>query len=367
MKRKILIVELWGLGDLTFATPVIAAALAGDELHLLGKEHAKALLEPSFPQARFITYEAPWTVYKGKYKLWNWNWRELGALVKLLRAEKYDIAVSARDDPRDQFLMWIIGARQRIGFVFEGARRRFDAGWLLLTRRLKRPKVKQHKVEDWHQIGAALKLPAAAGAAPRLDHGRYGTERAAAFFTGDGKPVICLHTGARIAVRRWPENYFAAIVRELRRQFDFHLILIPEPQTPAPSSLTEMADAVVTNLSVREMVDLLGRTDLVLCNDSGPGHIAASCGRPVITIFGPSDPDWFRPWGGESKVIIRDICEWRPCFDYCHFSEPHCMTKLLPETVWPEIEAQIRALIASGKLSGALLGGNKAQSGLTGV
>ncbi|HWB60929.1 MAG TPA: glycosyltransferase family 9 protein [Chthoniobacteraceae bacterium] len=356
MKRKILIVELWGLGDLTFATPVIAAALAqGDELHLLGKSHAKALLEPSYPEARFITYEAPWTVYKGKYRLWKWNWPELLSLVGKLRAEKFDIAVSGRDDPRDQLLMWLIGAKQRIGFVFEGARKRFDAGRLFLTRRLKRPQAKQHKVDDWHQMGAALDLPAVVNAGPRLDHSRYNTGISARFFASVTKPVICLHTGARIAVRRWPEKYFADIVGRLRKQFDFHLIVIPEPQSAAPDVLSEIADSFIADLGVGEMVDLLGRADLVLCNDSGPGHIAASCGRPVITIFGPSDPDWFRPWGDASKVVIRDICQWRPCFDYCHFSEPHCMTKLLPEIVWPEIEAQIRSLISGGRLSGALL------------
>ncbi len=354
VKRKILIVELWGLGDLTFATPVITAALAQDEVHLLGKDHAKQLLEPSFPAVQFIAYEAPWTAYRGKYNLWKWNWRELIALVTRLRGEKYDIAVSARDDPRDQFLMWRIGAAQRIGFVFEGSKRIFDAGRLFLTRRLKRPKPVQHKVEDWHQIGAALDLPAAATASPHLDHTHYRTPMVERIFAGVSKPVVCLHSGARIAVRRWPEKYYTDIVAQLRRHFDFHLLVIPEPLT-LPSSLSEIADEYVTDLTVRDLVGILGRVDLLLCNDSGPGHIAASCGRPVITIFGPSDPDWFRPWGDGSKVIIRDICHWRPCFDYCRFSEPHCMTKLLPGIVWPDIEQQIRSLVASGKLSSAFL------------
>src|SRR5207302_11451056 len=92
-------------------------------------------------------------------------------------------------------------------------------------------------------------------------------------------------------------------------------------------------------------VYVLGRSALLRCNDSGPGHLAACCGRPTIAVFGPSGPDWFRPWGDILKVIIRDICPWRPCFDYCKFSEPHCMTKLLPEAVWPEIHQHINRLI----------------------
>lgn len=352
--RKILVVELWGLGDLTFSTPVLAAALEHDEVHLLGKEHARELLAASYPKLRFITYDAPWTAHRGKYRFWRWNWPQLIKLVGMLRNERYDVAVSVRDDPRDQFLMWLAGAAQRLGFMFEGARRRFDAGWLFLTKRLKRHDPRQHKVEDWHQIGQALDLPVTQDATPRLDRTHYSSGRIESLFEGNTKPVVCLHTGARIAVRRWPEKYFMEIVAELRRKFDFRLIAIPEPLT-LPSSLADIADVYLTDLSVSELVDVLGRVDLLLCNDSGPGHIAVACSCPVIAVFGPGEPLLFRPWGDDSKVVMRDICKWRPCSDYCKFSEPHCMTKLLPSTVLPDIEGQIRSLIQSGKLPAALL------------
>jgi len=354
MKRKILIVELWGLGDLTFSTPVIAAALAqGDEVHLLGKPHARELLEPSFPALRFIPCNAPWTAYRGKYKLWNWDWLALTRLMIRLHAERYDIAVTARNDPRDRFLMFLIAAKERIGFVQNGFRAFIDTGRMFLTKRLERLKAKQHKVEDWRQIGSEIGLPGVA-AGPMLDHNRYRTERMDGIFAGVKKPAICLHTGARIAVRRWPEKYFTYIIAQLRKNFDFHLIVIPEPLT-LPSSLAGMADTSFTELSIHELVDVLGRSGLLLCNDSGPGHIAAACGRAVVSIFGPSDPDWFRPWGGMHKVILRDICPWRPCFDYCKFSEPYCMTHLLPQDVWQEINDHIRKLISTGALPDRLL------------
>ena len=99
---------------------------------------------------------------------------------------------------------------------------------------------------------------------------------------------------------------------------------------------------------------VLGRAALVLCNDSGPGHIASSCGRPAIVIFGPTDPDWFRPWGELHHLVIRDICPWRPCFDYCKFSEPYCMTKLLPDKVWPEIREHLNRLLERGVVPEAM-------------
>ena len=119
-----------------------------------------------------------------------------------------------------------------------------------------------------------------------------------------------------------------------------------DASAPAGSIVTE----TVRPLTVPELVDILGRSDLLLCNDSGPGHIAAACGRPVIPIFGPTDPGGFRPWGDQHHLVIRDICPWRPCFDYCKFREPYCLTKLLPERVWPEIENHVAGLIARGVL-----------------
>lgn len=355
MKRKILVVELWGLGDLTFASPLISAALeAGDEVHLVGKPHARDLLEPSFPSLKIITYDAPWTAYIGKYRLWKWRWFELLKLVGQLRSENYDVAVSIRNDPRNQLFMWLAGARERVGFIIEGRRSLFDAGRMLLSRRLKRNRLKQHKVEDWRQIGAEIGLPSISEAKPSLHHSSYRTERIGAIFAGMDKPVICLHSGARIPVRRWPERYFARVVEELRNHFDFHLLVIPEPQT-LPSLLAGIADTCLTSLTTRELVDVLGRSDLLICNDSGPAHIAACCGRPSIPVFGPSDPDWFRPWGDENMVVIRDICPWRPCFDYCKFSEPYCMTKLLPETVWPDIQHHILELVRRGVLTERIL------------
>lgn len=338
--------ELWGLGDLTFSTPLIREAIARDEVWLLAKGYARELLHPTFPALHFVHYDAPWTAYRGKYNLPRWDWHALWRVIRRLRAERFDIAVSVRNDPRDHLFMRLIGARERCGYPRHGS-------GIFLTRRLARPETKRHKVRDWQELAAVIGLPGAADAAPMLRREGYFSDRIESAFARITKPVICLHTGARIAVRRWPEEFFAEIVRKLRAHWDFHLLLIPDPDGYG-LGLAPLADSFMRGLSVRELVDTLGRCELLLCNDSGPAHIAACCGRPAIPIFGPSDPDWFRPWGDIHKVVIRDICPWRPCFDYCKFSEPHCMTKLLPATAWPEIESHIRSLLASGVLPASL-------------
>jgi len=52
-------------------------------------------------------------------------------------------------------------------------------------------------------------------------------------------------------------------------------------------------NSILRNLTVRELVFVLGSSELVLCNDSGPSHIAAECKRPVIAFFGPGNPPGF--------------------------------------------------------------------------
>ncbi len=346
-RPKLLILEFWGLGDLTFSTPLLRAASAHYDITLAGKAHAAPLLAPTFPNLRFIKYDAPWSAYREKYALWKWPWRDLLRLIAQLRAERFDAAISVRNDPRDHLLMWLVGARARYGFPLKGSSH-------FLTHPLLHSREKQHKVEDWRDIGRALALPGMDTANPHLDHAQYRSPAIDELLGGITKPIICLHPGARIAVRRWPENYFAAVLEKLRRHFDFHLVLVPDPDGYG-GGLAHFADTILRPLSVPELVDVLGRVDLLLCNDSGPGHLAASCGRPAMPIFGPTDPHWFQPWGDIHHIVIRDICPWRPCFDYCKFSEAYCMTKLLPSYAWPEIDAHIRALINRGVLPSTLL------------
>lgn len=345
-KPNLLVLEFWGLGDLTFATSILPGALKRYDVTLVGKEHALPLLHSTFPNIRFIPYNPPWTAYRDKYRVRQWNWRELFALIAKLRADKYDAAISVRRDPRDHLLMWLSGANARYGYPTKGS-------GLFLNHPVQASRGKQHRVEDWRDVGRALWLDGMETAEPSLQHARYHADRIDRLFHGIALPVICLHAGARIATRRWPESHFAGIVGQMRAKYDFHLILVPDLDGYG-TSLVSLADTVVTGLTIPEMVDLLGRADLLLCNDSGPAHIAAACGRPVVSIFGPTDPDWFRPWGSKGHVIIRDICPWRPCFDYCKFSEPHCLTKLSAEMAWPEITAHMEALLDGGLMPRSL-------------
>src|SRR5580658_9952704 len=116
MKLKILVVELWALGDLALTTPFLKAASGQYELTLLAKPVARELQPRLWPDVEIIPFVFPWTAFKEKYNLANWPWRDLTALVRQLRSRHFDIAVSARWDPRDHFILGLTGAARRVGF-----------------------------------------------------------------------------------------------------------------------------------------------------------------------------------------------------------------------------------------------------------
>jgi heptosyltransferase-2 len=141
-------------------------------------------------------------------------------------------------------------------------------------------------------------------------------------------------------VRRWPETYFRELIVRLRVEFDFQLVLIPDPDGYG-RGLADLANHTLDRLSLPELLAVLSCATQVICNDSGPSHLADALGIPVIAFFGPARPEWFRPFHPHNLVIIRDLCPYHPCADYCRFQEHYCLTKLTPEIAWPEVRAYL--------------------------
>ena len=333
MKRA-LIIELWGIGDATLMSSALQGLLAeGWEITLLAKPQTSALLKPVYPTIEIIEFDAPWTAFYGKYRLLRWPWMKIFQVLKQLRHQRFDVAISIRSDPRDHLLMWLAGARRRIGFFT-----RWSRG--LVNEPIASRDPKAHRVEDWWKLQDCVTVSPTAHFPPRLAADPALVQQLRARLGNDSRPMIALHCGARIPVRRWPEAYYRQLILSLRQKYDFQLVLIPDPDGYG-ASLQDLAEHTFSTLSLPELLALLSCATQLICNDSGPCHLADALGIPVIVFFGPTDPNLFRPFGLQHLVVIRDICPLRPCADYCKFSEPFCLTKLTPDIIWPEVEAHL--------------------------
>ncbi len=317
MKPKLLILELWGLGDLVIATPFIRAAAEKYDVTLLAKPFAEEMRPRLWPAVQVVPFIAPWTAFRfrSKYSFWHWPWRNMLRLLRELRAKKFDCAVSARWDPRDHFLLHTVGARERLGFPRLKSQR-------YLTQSLARPDPLAHRSEYWRAVGRALgfALPAREEIIPPAR---------------EPSAVAFIHSGARLPARVWPLANFQQIAARLRAKN------IPVQIACDPDQLnwwqTHGENAACPN-HVGELLALVDRAGIFIGNCSGPGHLAAICGVPTFTVYGPSLHEWWAPMHPAAEIFEGRACPYKPCSDYCRYETPFCLWQVPAEDVWPRVE-----------------------------
>ena len=316
MKPRLLIIELWGLGDLVLATPFLRAAAEKFAVTLVAKPYAQDLQARFWPGVTVRPFVAPWTAFTGKYVLHRWPWLGLFALQRELRAATFEVALSARWDPRDHFLIWLIGARTRIGFP------RLGSG-IYLTHPLAKPDPRDHRYEYWRVLGRKLDLTLPARESIPLPPARR-----------DG--VVLVHSGAGQAVRVWPLEHYRRLVARLRESGRRVAVACDADQRDWWLRAGERE--LTMPRSVGELLALLDRASVFLGNDSGPGHLAAFCGLPTFTLFGPQLPEWFAPLHPDTLCLEGKPCPYKPCSDYCRFAAPICLRDITEEEVWTECQ-----------------------------
>jgi ADP-heptose:LPS heptosyltransferase len=317
VKPKLLVLELWGIGDLAIATPFLQAASEEFEVTLLAKPFALELKSHFWPKVEVLAFTAPWTRFRGKYRLHTWPWKELNRLRRSLRKGKFDWAVSARWDPRDHLLLGISAAKQRLGFPRLGSQ-------MLLTESLQKPPPISHRYENWRSLAAALNVHLSER--PQFHRATNGIGR-----------TIMLHSGAAQPVRVWPLDRFRAVAARLRESGYPVQILCDPNQKDWWLKQGELG--VVAPGSLIELLGFLNQAAALIGNDSGPGHLAAISGVPTLTVFGPQLPEWFLPLHPAAEAVNGKPCPYKPCFDSCHFPTPGCILGIHEDEVWLKTKA----------------------------
>lgn len=329
MKPKLLIIELWGLGDLIIATPFLRAATEHFEVTLLAKPFALDLQSRLWPGVKVVPFTAPWTAFKlwDKYQLWRWPWLEILRLFRRLSAERFDYGLSARWDPRDHLLLQFIGVKNRIGFPRMWSQ-------VFLTRPIARPNPELHRYESWRAVAGALnlQLPSGGNIAQPAVHGR---------------ETILIHTGAGQSIRVWPLERYQRLAERLRRE-KIKTQIACDPNQRA-WWLRAGEAKVATPSTVTELLALIDQAGAFIGNDSGPGHLAAFCGVPTFTLFGPQLPEWFAPLHPAAEWIEGKACPYMPCSDYCRFPTPHCLWNISDEEVWQRVEKFAKVHLRDGR------------------
>ena len=301
--ERVLIIKPSALGDIVHTLPVLL------------------LLRRKFPAARidWLVNPAFASLLRGHRLLndvvpfdrrrFGRAWREWSAARELvdfavgLRRRRYDLVIDLQGLLRSGLLTWQTGAATRVGFA--AAR---EGAALAYTHVVPSRGDERHAVERYLDVAEAL----GCGRGPvAFDFDIHADVRQSVHdLVGDGKYAVLL-PGTNWPTKRWPAERFAELVGPIRRHFGFRVFLagandVAHLAFPDAVSLAGKTDQ-------KQLVVLLEKASLVVANDSGPMHIAAALGRPLVTLFGPTNPVRTGPYGRPDTVLQLDlVC--RPCY-----------------------------------------------------
>jgi heptosyltransferase-2 len=309
---KILVVELWNIGDVVLATSALQALrirYPDAWIAFLGKPHAEEILRGSGLVDEVITYDFPWTSETNKYERSRYNRRELKELFRRLREERYDLTFDCRMDFRSNLVTFATRARRRVGYAFGG-------GTFLLTDAIPAAPRRDHKVRDWLRLLEALGSRLGSSALTRTEEGEPLAPRltllpeerlaAAAKLESMGVAprdlIVAVHIGASHPDKRWPPARFAEVADALVESYGAKIVVLVDPDGYG-SNLPMRNPACYVRPDLRELMAFIGSSDMLLCNDSGPMHIADALGVPVVAVFTTGNPRWYGPSGKRQRVV----------------------------------------------------------------
>jgi heptosyltransferase I len=341
---KILILKPSSLGDVIQALPVLRLL----KLHYPASEifwwldsALAPLLEGDPDLAGIVRFER---------KRWGkpQHWPEMLRSIRWLRAQKFDLVIDLQCLARSAAFAWLANGKSLIGLdeVREGARGFYDLA-------VPRKSFHTHAV-DWYlsvlpPLGVPVHknfnwLPERPETSVLVRRKWLGDNSK---FKIQNSKLILLQPGARWENKRWPGNYFAELVRLLAEKFPAarFAILGSNDDKPLGETISQAAPEKVLNLcgatSLPEMIEWIRLGDLLVTNDTGPMHAAAALGKPIVALFGPTEPRRTGPYG-QLENVLRIELPCSPCLkSFCAWKNPNeCLTAISPQTVFERVQKQ---------------------------
>ena len=357
--ERILVFEPGSLGDMVMLMPFLkslrmrfpkanlsllcrTSTKKGQSYASIDHASVKTLLLDQGLVDELIPVAVPWLVHVSpwkKYSPFSLNWPVFVWTLLRLRRRGFDLSFpSGRSDLRYNLVLWLTGAKRRVGYGFAGA------GFLLTDVAV--PDIaRPHQTEVCLQLLEHLGIPVIrCGQLLKLSPG---DEAFSASFLRDhgieaGDLVVGIHAGSRTASRTWGRERFRQVAQRLTGEFGAKVIWFGDPMDYSGDLLGR--NILPASLPLHEFLAVLARCAFVVCNDSGPMHMAAALGVPVIAIFGSTFPEWFQPPGDKHRVVIRRDMSCRPCGDHCILDEPYCLRLIPVEQVMEAVRTSLNTL-----------------------
>jgi lipopolysaccharide heptosyltransferase II len=341
---KILILKPSSLGDVVQALPVLRLL----KLHFRGAEifwwidaGLAPLLEGDPGLAGVVRFER---------KRWGkpQHWPEMLRSLRWLRAQNFDLVIDLQCLARSGAFAWLASGKFLVGLddPREGAHGFYDLSvprktfhthavdWYLSV--LPPLGVPVHKNFDW-----LPERPTIAADVKRKWFSEPST------FNLQPSTLILLQPGARWENKRWPVRQFSELVRLLAEKFPAarFAILGGGGDEPLGEIISRAAPERCLNLcgqtSLPEMVEWIRLCDVMVTNDTGPMHAAAALGKPLVALFGPTEPRRTGPYG-QLENVLRVELPCSPCLSaHCTYARPNeCLKAISSAMVFEGVQKQ---------------------------
>jgi lipopolysaccharide heptosyltransferase I len=356
--ERILLIKLSAVGDVIHTIPV---------LNKLRRRYPRAcidwLVTPGIAEL-LRHHPAISNLLLFERDQWSAPWSIVTSLARLgseLKSRDYDLVVDMHGQFRTALLTLATAAPVRVGFprprpriwaassrtlpaqarkhAWKGAR---EGSWIAYTHFIPLPTLDRHAVDRYLGVGPMLGLdeeppdfafPIPTSANERID--RLIRQYAAA---GRSASLLTIAPGTVWETKHWRSEGFAEVARHFMRN-GFVVVLTGSKRERAVCD--EVANAAPGTLNVAgettlsEHAALIGRSTLCITNDSGPMHLAVALGRPVVSIFGPTDEIWIGPYR-RRNAVVRASLPCAPCYLRALSRCPHahaCMREVSAQAV----------------------------------
>ncbi|HLL89869.1 MAG TPA: lipopolysaccharide heptosyltransferase I [Tepidisphaeraceae bacterium] len=332
--RKVLIIKPSAVGDVVHALPVLNLVR-----RRWPRAHVAWLVTPAcaglldrHPQLNDVI------LFDRKRLGGSWRspaaFKELLAFGRSLRERNFDLVIDLQGLFRSGWLAHQTGAPRRVGFA-----RAREAAWAFYTHQVAVHTPEQHALDRYLTVAEALGCGRGPVAFPFATDDADRRAVAPLLPGGGTKPYAVLVPGTNWATKRWPVQRFAQVAQAMNERFGLATVLTGAPSDAAVAQAI-LADAnLVGRTTLRQLCAIIEGAALVVANDSGPMHIAAALGRPLVSVFGPTNPVRTGPYNRPDSVVRLDIpcspCSSRAC------SHTSCLHWLGVEPVLEAAAAQL--------------------------
>jgi heptosyltransferase-1 len=225
---------------------------------------------------------------------------EFKALRSALRAGEYDAVIDLQGAIRSALIARLAGCSRLIG---EANPRELPARWLYSERVATHGK---HVIEQDVELASAIAGDQLVPAAPLLP-----IDSAAELWADEilppasGQHAVLITPGAGWGAKRWPVERYASVAQSLIARGFRVLINVGPGEEPLAEAIVSATEGAATPLActLPQLIALTRRIALVIAGDTGPLHLACALGRPVVGIYGPTDPSRNGPFGTRFTVL----------------------------------------------------------------